>query len=206
MPAFFVDHNLMPFHLSLIAVILLGMVEIFGYFFKIRPTGFLRQISPFYFHHLDLLNVKFSKTLIVFFLLMNFSFAGYVLQLLIYSQEMEFFPAYYLIIPALIIAIFFTVFMIHCLDQMIPPKYKKHHVNLIGRLATISSGNARPGFSAQARVRDEYGQLHYVQVEPEFGELEFQSQIILIRLRKSHYVAKKISPSNHLFSLDLEQS
>ena len=32
-------------------------------------------------------------------------------------------------------------------------------------------------------VRDEYGQLHYVQVEPEFGELEFQSQIILIRLK-----------------------
>lgn len=206
MPEFFVDYNLMPFHLSLFAVILLGVVETLGYLFKIRPTKFLKQISPFYFRNLDLLNVKFSKILIVFFLLMNFSVAGYVLQLLIYSQEQEFLPAYYLIIPALIIAIFFTVFMIHCLDQVIPPKYKKHHINLIGRLATISSGNARPGFSAQARVRDEFGQLHYVQVEPEFGELEFQSQIILIRLRKSHYVAKKISKSNRLFSLDLEHS
>jgi hypothetical protein len=96
--------------------------------------------------------------------------------------------------------------MIHCLDQVIPPKYKKNDVNLLGRLATISSGNARPGFSAQARVRDEYGQLHYVQVEPEFGELEFQSQIILIRLRKSHYVAKKICKSNRLFSLNLEEA
>ncbi|KGT46176.1 OB-fold-containig protein [Acinetobacter sp. HR7] len=206
MPAFFTDYNLMPFHLSLIAVILLGLVETLGYFFKVRPTQFFQKISPLDLHNLDLLNVKFSKTLIVFFLLMNFSFAGYVLQLLVYSQEMKFWPAYYLIIPALIIAIFFTVFMIHCLDQVIPPKYKKHDVNLIGRLATISSGNARPGFSAQARVRDEYGQLHYVQVEPEFGELEFQSQIILIRTRKSHYVAKKISKSNRLFSLDLEHS
>lgn len=93
--------------------------------------------------------------------------------------------------------------MIHCLDQVIPPRKHKQHVNLLGRLATISSGNARPGFSAQARVRDEFGQLHYVQVEPEFGELEFQSQIILIRLKKSHYVAKAICASNRLFNLDL---
>ncbi len=82
--------------------------------------------------------------------------------------------------------------------------FRKNNVNLLGRLATISSGNARPGFSAQARVRDEYGQLHYVQVEPEFGELGFQSQIILIRMRKSHYVAKKICKSNQLFSMNLD--
>jgi hypothetical protein len=92
--------------------------------------------------------------------------------------------------------------MIHCLDQVIKPKITTNQVDLLGRLATVSSGNARPGFSAQARVRDENGQLHYVQVEPEFGELEFQSQIILIRFRKSHYIAKKISTSNQLFSSD----
>lgn len=45
MPAFFVDYNLMPFHLSLFAVILLGVVETLGYLFKIRPTKFLKQIS-----------------------------------------------------------------------------------------------------------------------------------------------------------------
>ncbi|WP_441370117.1 OB-fold-containig protein [Acinetobacter lwoffii] len=204
MPAFFLDYNLMPFHLSLLAIILFGVVKTIGFYFGLRPSKFLQKISPYDFQQMDLLNVKFSKTLIVFFFLMNFSFAGYVLQFLIYSQEFKFLPAYYLIIPALIIATFFTIFMIHCLDQVIPPKYKKNNVNLLGRLATISSGNARPGFSAHARVRDEYGQLHYVQVEPEFGELGFQSQIILIRMRKSHYVAKKICKSNQLFSMNLD--
>jgi hypothetical protein len=62
-------------------------------------------------------------------------------------------------LPALIIAIFFTVFMIHCLDQVIKPQIEHHNTSLLGRLATISSGNARPGFSAQARVRDEFGQF-----------------------------------------------
>jgi len=84
----------------------------------------------------------------------------------------------------LVISSFFTVFMIHCLDQVIKTKITTNQVDLLRRLATVSIGNARTGFSAQGRVRDEKGQLHYVQVEPEFGELEFQSQIILIRFRK----------------------
>ena len=197
---FLQNYNLIPFHLSLLALILLSMVETIGYYFNIRPTQYLKSLSPKKLSESPLLNVKFSKTLIVVFLLMNFSFSGYFLQLCVYAQQQEFLPAYYLIIPALIIAIFFTVFMIHCLDQVIKPTETKQQVSLLGRLATISSGNARPGFSAQARVRDEFGQLHYVQVEPEFGELEFQSQIILIRLKKSHYIAKKISKSNSLFT------
>ena len=202
---FLQNYYLIPFHLSLLALILLSMVETIGYYFNIRPTQYLKSLSPKKLSESPLLNVKFSKTLIVVFLLMNFSFSGYFLQLCIYAQQQEFLSAYYLIIPALIIAIFFTVFMIHCLDQVIKPIETKQQVSLLGRLATISSGNARPGFSAQARVRDEFGQLHYVQVEPEFGELEFQSQIILIRLKKSHYIAKKISKSTSLFTMGNHQ-
>ena len=202
MPEFLTDYSLIPFHLSLIAVLLLGMAETIGSYLNLRPSMLFKKFSPKRLDELPLLNVKFSKTLILFFLLMNFSFAGYFLQFCIYSRELAFLPAYYLMLPALIIAIFFTVFMIHCLDQVIPPRQAKQQVSLLGRLATISSGNARPGFSAQARVRDELGQLHYVQVEPEFGELEFQSQIILIRLKNSHYIAKRICASNRLFHLD----
>lgn len=199
------DINLMPFHLSLFALVLLSMVETAGYFLKIRPSQFFKRIIPQKIAEAPLLSVKFSKILILVFLLMNFSFSGYFLQFSYFAQQDKFLPAYYVILPALIIAIFFTVFMIHCLDQVIRPKQIQLQANLLGRLATISSGNARPGFSAQARVRDEYGQLHYVQVEPEFGELEFQSQIILIRIKHSHYIAKKISKSNQLFSSDMNK-
>lgn len=199
---FLFEHELMPFHLSVLALILLSMAETFGYYLGIRPSTFLKKVSPDWLIESPLLQVKFSKVLIFVFLLLNFSFAGYFLQLSIFASKQEFAAWYYVILPALVIAIFFTVFMIHCLDQVIKPKITKNQVDLLGRLATVSSGNARPGFSAQARVRDENGQLHYVQVEPEFGELEFQSQIILIRFRKSHYIAKKISTSNQLSSSD----
>ncbi|MCJ8160732.1 OB-fold-containig protein [Acinetobacter zhairhuonensis] len=199
------DINLMPFHLSLFALVLLSMVETVGYFLNIRPSQFFKRIIPQRIAEAPLLSVKFSKILILVFLLMNFSFSGYFLQFSYFAQQEKFLPAYYVILPALIIAIFFTVFMIHCLDQVIRPKQIQLQANLLGRLATISSGNARPGFSAQARVRDEYGQLHYVQVEPEFGELVFQSQIILIRIKHSHYIAKKISKSNQLFSSEINK-
>lgn len=202
MLVFLFEHELMPFHLSVLALILLSMAETFGYYIGLRPSTFLKKISPDWLIESPLLQVKFSKVLIFVFLLLNFSFAGYFLQLSIFASKQVFAAWYYVVLPALVIAIFFTVFMIHCLDQVIKPKVTLNQVDLLGRLATVSSGNARPGFSAQARVRDENGQLHYIQVEPEFGELEFQSQIILIRFRKSHYIAKKISISNHLFSSD----
>lgn len=202
MLGFLFEHELMPFHLSVLALILLSMAETFGYYIGLRPSTFLKKISPDWLIESPLLQVKFSKVLIFVFLLLNFSFAGYFLQLSIFASKQVFAAWYYVVLPALVIAIFFTVFIIHCLDQVIKPKVALNQVDLLGRLATVSSGNARPGFSAQARVRDENGQLHYIQVEPEFGELEFQSQIILIRFRKSHYIAKKISISNHLFSSD----
>ena len=199
MHTFLTDMNLIPFHLSLILLIAISMVETVGYYFNFQPSKFFKKLFPNRIKNSPLINVKFSKTLILIFLLLNFSVAGYYIQFILYAKFETFAPFYYVIIPAFVIAIFFTVFMIHCLDQVIKPKPKNKHTNLIGRLATISSGNARPGFSAQARVRDEFGQLHYVQVEPEFGELEFQAQIILVKQKKSHYIAKKIASPNNLF-------
>ncbi len=199
---FFSSPYLMPFHLCVVALIVLSMVETIGIYVGIRPSSLLEKIIPKQLNESPLLNVKFSKILILVFLLINFSFAGYFLQLSFFASQHFFVSPYYMMLPASIMAIFFTVFMIHCLDQVIKPSLEQHTSNLVGRLATISSGNARPGFSAQARVRDQLGQLYYVNVEPEFGELELQSQVLLIQLKKNHYVAKKISTSNQLFAPD----
>lgn len=198
---FFAD-DLMPFHLSVLMLILLSMAETLGYYIGLRPSTFFKKMAPQWLSDSPLIQVKFSKVLIFVFLLLNFSFSGYFLQLMSFAYQATLMPWYYTVLPAFIIAIFFTVFMIHCLDQVIPPKFQQTQTILLGRLATVSSGSARPGFSAQARVRDEFGQLHYVQVEPEFGEIEIQSQVLLIRYKKSHYIAKKIAHSNQLFNVD----
>ena len=63
--------DLMIFHFSLLALLLLSMVETLGYFFNSRPSHFLKKLSPQKLTQSPLLDVKFSKTLIVVFLLLN---------------------------------------------------------------------------------------------------------------------------------------
>lgn len=200
MLSLFQDYNLMPFHFSLVLLILLGMIQTFLYYFRIQSKHSFQQFLPEKMIHSSLLNIKFSKLLFLVFLFMNFSFSGYFLQFFFFAQYNSFISVYYLIIPAITIALFFTVFMIQCLDQVIQPKQDRNQMNLLGRLATVSQGTAKPGYPTQARVRDEFGQLHYVQVEPEFGELLTHSRVILIRQKKSHYIAKKISMSSQIIS------
>lgn len=197
---FLTNVDLFPFHLSLMVLFVVTMAETIGSYFNQRPSRLLAKIFPTKIFNSPFIQVNFSKSLIVIFLLLNFSIVGYFIQLFIFAKHQTFAPFYLIIPPTLVITVFFTVFMIHCLDQVIKPKTYKTDSNLVGRLATISSGNARPGFSAQARVRDDFGQLHYVQVEPEFGELEFQTQIIIVRQKKSHYIAKEIAISTNLLN------
>ena len=69
---FLQNYDLIPFHLSLLALVLLSMAETIGYYFNIRPTQYLKRLSPKKLSESPLLKVKFSKTLIVVFLLMVF--------------------------------------------------------------------------------------------------------------------------------------
>ena len=192
--------DLMPFHLSLVMLSSLSVLELMGYYVKAPPSVWLQRCIPQQLRNAPLLDVKFSKLLIVVFLLMNFSCAGYALQFAIYSQQNSFAAFYYVVFPALILAIFFTAFMIHCLDQVLPPQPHLLEPDLLGRLATLSE-KSRPSFPAQARVRDQGGRLHVVKVEPEFGELDQESQVILMRMKRGHYVAKKIAPSKPLLTI-----
>ncbi|WP_269914986.1 OB-fold-containig protein [Acinetobacter sp. HY1485] len=199
---FFSNNALMPFHLSVVILGLISLIQTIGFYFGIRPLAFLKYFIPIGFNS-PLLHIKFSKILILIFFLINFSFVGYFLQFFFYAYDDGFASISYILIPTFIIAVFFTVFMIHCLDQVIRPKYTYRPLNLIGRLATISGGSIRPEHPAQARVRDEYGQLHYVYVVSEAGEIPINTQIILIRMKGHNYVAKKIAPSNHLFDYEI---
>jgi hypothetical protein len=55
--------------------------------------------------------------------------------------------------------------------------------SFIGRSATVVLGVARPGAAAQARLRDEFGQHHYVMVEPDAGCDDFPvgTKVLLVK-------------------------
>lgn len=204
MKDFIFNYYLMPFHISVILLIALSIFGSINVYVGYRPRQWFRHWLPAHAYSLSFSQIKFSHFLVFIFFLINFSFAGYFLQLLFFASRHYFLSPYYLILPAIFIAIFFTVFMVHCLDQVIlPHRSLEHHQHLIGRLATVCNATARPGQSSQARVRDEFGQLHYVLIEPEFGELPIDSQVILIEYQPPNYIAKKIVSSNYLFDQEL---
>ncbi|MDQ8028852.1 MAG: YqiJ family protein [Brevundimonas sp.] len=63
--------------------------------------------------------------------------------------------------------------------------------SLVGRVAVIVTGEARAASAAQARVRDEHGQVHYVMVEPDNAADVFAqgSSVLLVRHAGAKYFA-----------------
>ena len=58
---------------------------------------------------------------------------------------------------------------------------------LIGMEGQINIGTARLGFPAEAKIRDQHGQLHYIMVEPETeGEEILQSESVVITGKKGN--------------------
>ena len=55
--------------------------------------------------------------------------------------------------------------------------------SLVGKRATITTGHARQGYAARARVRDRHGQTHHVMVEPHeaTGEFHEGDEVLLVR-------------------------
>ena len=58
-----------------------------------------------------------------------------------------------------------------------------HNDDLIGRTAHIILGEAKPNFPAQAKVKDQFGQTHYILVEPELNIIFHQGQDVILTQR-----------------------
>ena len=188
----FFHSALVPFHLCVATIFMLIIAETIGIYIKHRPSQYIRQLIPKWLKHAPLLQVQISRFIILVFFLINLSFAGYLFQLSFYAFYQNFLDFGIVFLPAFLLAWFFTLFMMHCLDQVIKPSEVSCPMSLVGRLATVVNGHAKPYQSAQAMLRDPVGQLHLIMVEPEYGELEEQSQEILTGYSDAHYIAKKI--------------
>ncbi len=58
-----------------------------------------------------------------------------------------------------------------------------HSDDLVGRTAQIILGEAKPNSPAQAKVKDQFGQTHYVLVEPELDIVFHQGQDVILTQR-----------------------
>lgn len=71
--------------------------------------------------------------------------------------------------------------------------------SLLGRIAIITLGTARAGYPAEAKVRDQHGYSHYVQLEPDNPAEQFvQGNEVLLLSRHGAVYKAMLNPNPHL--------
>ncbi len=85
----------------------------------------------------------------------------------------------------------------HFVGRLLRPLFATHttavfSAELVGRPALLMSPRAAAGFAGEAKLTDQFGQTHYVMVEPEGDcELKEGERLILVRQNGAGFVARR---------------
>jgi hypothetical protein len=185
-----------PFGVALLIMIGLGVIEGIGIFIAMSP-------SQIFDHHFELdhpdidgplgwLHVGRVPILVLLILfLLGFAISGYVIQILCSSLFGGYIPALIAAIPAILIGLS-TVRGLGGLLALIIPKDETNAVSersLIGRAGIVITGTARQGMAAQVKIRDQHGYYHYLMVEPDEPDVEFEegSEVLVVKKQGAIY-------------------
>ena len=132
--------------------------------------------------------------------LFSIGFSHFWLELIGLVIVHHFIDVALMLMPVLVVSTILSIALSHWLapvlqyTQLSAPQSD----DLISRVALISHHAARPGIPAQARVRNAQGKLFYIQVEPEYGELPINQEVLLVARLSQSYLARPVPHNNHL--------
>jgi hypothetical protein len=100
-------------------------------------------------------------------------------------------PALVAVIPALVIAVPATRYIGLGLARIMPKEETEavSRSDFVGKVAVVTRGTARRGLPAEAKLRDSYGQSHYLLVEPDEDGETFpeRSEVLIVQQAGSVY-------------------
>ena len=194
------------FSVSLSLMLLLGILECLLLIVGSSSQGFLDQFVPdqlvetphaeldvhldhsAFVQFLDWLylgRIPMLVWLIIF--LTIYALTGFIIQSIFYSFSAHYFSIW-IAAPACLILCMPLVRICSAFIARILPKDETtaiHSDELLGRTAIIILGEARQNYPAQARVKDQFGQSHYILVEPETDITFTQGEEVLLSERTS---------------------
>ena len=134
-------------------------------------------------------------------LLTGFGLIGLTIQATTHNMLGIYLPAAIAVIPALLLSLPIVRVFGGFLGKIMP-KDETDAVSvdtLIGRIATITIGEAKKGRPAEARTKDIHGTTHYLMVEPDSEELSFKAgeQVLLVQ-RQGAVFTVIANPNPHL--------
>jgi hypothetical protein len=224
MIAFFLSIDNLPFTISLITMLAISFLEGISLIIGISFFGIFEMLFP---SHADAdkrqgsMSESTSKSwaliprgkvpfiVIVVIFLSSFSLAGFFMQYVAKSLSGQYIRWFYAIWPPFIIAMLCVSFVTVILSKVhlknIESSYAVRENTFVGKVAIITIGTAKKGQPAEAKLRDQYGKTHYVMVEPDGREDQFErsTQVLLVRKEKSIFKAIE-NPSKALNNKDIE--
>jgi hypothetical protein len=204
----------LPFTVAMAMMLILAAVEALGFVFGMGLSGLLDGFFDFDVGDADGSEIvaasvldrflgwlHFGKVpvLILFAVfLVSFGTAGYLLQGTLWSFTGTMLPAWIaapLVLPVTIPAI--RVFG-GALARVLPRDETQSvsQAGLVGRMATIVLGTASAGSPAQAKVRDGFGQMHYVMLEPDDAAERFAAGDVVLLVSHAGATYRAIRDNN----------
>lgn len=191
------------FSIALMLCLFIGILELILLLFG-GSSSFLEQFLPDSLSEVDHTNVSLESSENIFTQLLEWLYLGKVPLLIwliifltvyaltgliiqdLFFQFTEHYLSAWIIAPACLFLSMPLVRYSAALIAKIIPKDETTAIqadDLIGRTAHIILGDAKPNSPAQAKVKDQFGQTHYVLVEPELDLVFHQGQDVILTQR-----------------------
>lgn len=188
----------LPFGVALALIIAIALIEGFGMLVSLSPSNVLDNLLPEIDGDTGMDRVlgwlhigKVPSLVVLILFLAGYAVFGYGLQLVAHGLLGIYLPGWLAGVVA-VPAGMATVRSLGTLIAHIIPRDETSAVSelsLIGRVGVISTGLARRGLAAQARVRDSHGRTHYLMVEPDIDDEVFEegTQVLIVRKAGAFY-------------------
>ncbi|MGB5887730.1 MAG: YqiJ family protein [Acinetobacter venetianus] len=191
------------FSIALLLCLFIGMLEVILLLFG-GSSSFIDQFLPDNLTDVDHADVSIDQPenlftqllewlylgkvpllawLIIF--LTVYALTGLIIQDIFFNITEHYLSAWIIAPACLFLSMPIVRFSAALISKIIPKDETTaiHTDDLIGRTAHIVLGEARPNSPAQAKVKDQFGQIHYVLVEPEQDIVFQQGQDVILTQR-----------------------
>lgn len=190
----------LPFGFAFALIVFIALLEGLGMMVSLSPSNWLDDYLPdvhgegAWDRVLGWLHLGRVPSLVLALLfLTGYAVFGYSLQLLAHGFSGHYLPAWLaggVAVPAGLT----TVRALGALIVHIIPRDESSaisHESLLGRGGIVCAGIARTGMAAQARVRDAHGRTHFLLVEPDLADEQFDegTEVLIVKKQGAIYRA-----------------
>ncbi len=139
------------------------------------PGAFVQFLAWLYIGRVPIL-----MWLVVF--LAVYGITGFIVQKIYYAVFSHYLASWLAGITVFFLVLPIVRYVSKGLYQVLPNDFTTavHSDSFVGSIAHIVIGEARQGSPAQAKLKDQFGQIHYVMVEPDKEEVFIQGSEVLL--------------------------